>query len=55
MGIGDDDRVDYADDGPDKIPTHHLEFCLLGFIPATYIIIYYILLPYYYYIIIIEL
>ena len=37
MGINDDDD---DDDEPDKIPTHHLGFCLLGFcllglIPTT--------------------
>ena len=31
MGINDDDDDD--DDEPDKIPTHHLGFCLLGFCP----------------------
>ena len=37
MGIDDDDRDDDDDDEPDKIPTHHLEFCLLGFCPLGFI------------------
>ena len=34
MGINDDDD----DDETDKIPTHHLEFCLLGFCPLGLIL-----------------
>ena len=33
-----DDDDDDDDDEPDKIPTHHLGFCLLGFCPLGLIL-----------------
>ena len=34
----DDDDDDNGDDEPDKIPTHHLGLCLLGFCPLGFIL-----------------
>ena len=34
----DDNGDDNGDDEPDKIPTHHLGFCLLGFCPLGFIL-----------------
>ena len=39
MGINNDGKnEDDYDDEPDKIPTHHLVFCLLGFCPLGFIL-----------------